>query len=86
MANMAYLNAFVTQPPPKTSAVVLAKLKEEKQKIKDTSKNSQTSTKTKKSKENTSERKTESTAAETHTESVITPEKADPLIDMIKQI
>ena len=30
--------------------------------------------------------KTESTAAETTAESIITPEKADPLIDMIKQI
>jgi hypothetical protein len=32
MANMAYLNAFVTQPPPKTSEVVFQKLYEEKTK------------------------------------------------------
>lgn len=35
MANMAYLNAFVTQPPPKTSEVVFQKLIEEKTKYED---------------------------------------------------
>ena len=33
MANMAYLEAFVTQPPPKTSKVVIKKLTDEKNKL-----------------------------------------------------
>lgn len=33
MANMAYLEAYVTQPPPMTSKVVLKKLTEEKNKL-----------------------------------------------------